>query len=317
MMEGYWAGSISWNKNPAVQASAHFYIRSDDGHIGQLVSEDDMAWHAGNLSYSQTYIGIEHEGFISNPSWLTDAMYHSSAQLTAYLCDKYDIPADREHIIGHDEVPNPNNPGLSGGIDGHTDPGPHWDWTKYMALVQQIATGGEGSPEQPNGQRRGTDDIVGAAIYPKERLVEFAEANNATEYALELIPAIYEYAPQRNLGADFLCVQMFLETGAGTYQGVSKPYNPAGIKKADAANDAPEDFEVPPNADEGARMQVNHWCAVLGIDPIGTPHGRYWVAKEVYSHRSPIRHISQLGNGNWATDPHYAAKLRHLLDELE
>ncbi len=132
-----------------------------------------------------------------------------------------------------------------------------------------------------------------------------------------MISAIYKYAPQRNLEADFLCVQMCLETGFGTYRGAAQPYNPAGIKQANATGDDPEDFEVPPNADEGARMQVNHWCAVLGLEPIGTPHGRYWVAKEIYAQRVPIRHISQLGNGNWATDPLYAAKLKSLLDELD
>ena len=43
----------------------------------------------------RTSIGIEHEGFVDNPAWFTDAMYRSSAALTRYLCDKYGIPKDR------------------------------------------------------------------------------------------------------------------------------------------------------------------------------------------------------------------------------
>ena len=111
---------------------------------------------------------------------------------------------------------------------------------------------------------------------------------------------------------------MCLETGFGTYRGAARHYNPAGIKKAGATGDAPEDFEVPPNADEGARMLVNHWIAVLQLpdEPIGIPHECYYVARKVYASKPLIRHISQLGNGNWATDPQYAAKLRGLLDEL-
>ena len=37
------------------------------------------------------------------------------------------VPMDRTHVIGHSEVPDPNNPGLYGGSDHHTDPGPNWD----------------------------------------------------------------------------------------------------------------------------------------------------------------------------------------------
>ena len=111
-----------------------------------LVREKDIAWHAGNPKYNEHAIGIEHEAYSSQPGTLTDAMYRSSAALTRYLCLKYDIPMDREHIIGHNEVPNPNHPGQFGGVDGHTDPGPYWDWDYYMYLV----THGKGEP--PAGQ---------------------------------------------------------------------------------------------------------------------------------------------------------------------
>ena len=43
------------------------------------------------------------------------------------VCARYGIPVDREHIIGHVEVP---------GTD-HTDPGPGWDWKKYLRLVEE------------------------------------------------------------------------------------------------------------------------------------------------------------------------------------
>ena len=39
-------------------------------------------------------------------------MYRSSAQLSAYLAIKYLIPIDRKHFIGHNEVPDPNHPGI-------------------------------------------------------------------------------------------------------------------------------------------------------------------------------------------------------------
>ncbi len=129
-MQGYYNGAISWFQNPASQVSAHYLIRSSDGDITQMVEEKDIAWHAGNWSYNQRSIGIEHEGFISDASWYTEAMYRASAALTRYLADKYGIPKDRAHIIGHNEVPGAT----------HTDPGPYWNWAYYMQLVVSTPT---------------------------------------------------------------------------------------------------------------------------------------------------------------------------------
>lgn len=134
--EGSTTSAIQRFQNPASRVSAH-YVISRDGHITQLVRENDVAWHSGNPEYNRRSIGIEHEAFADQPPTLTDAMYRSSAALTRYLCLKYEIPMDREHIIGHNEVPDPKNPDRLGGVDGHTDPGPHWDWSYFMQLVTQ------------------------------------------------------------------------------------------------------------------------------------------------------------------------------------
>jgi N-acetyl-anhydromuramyl-L-alanine amidase AmpD len=128
--QGSWASAINWFQDSRAQASAHYTVRSSDGAIAQSVREKDIAWHAGNWPYNQTSIGIEHEGFISDPSWFTEAMYQSSAKLSAYLAKKYGIPIDRSHIIGHNEVPYPNT---------HTDPGNYWNWDKYMSYVRYYA----------------------------------------------------------------------------------------------------------------------------------------------------------------------------------
>ncbi|MFF7361926.1 N-acetylmuramoyl-L-alanine amidase [Streptomyces sp. NPDC008125] len=112
-------------EDPARRVSAHYMVASADGYIGQFVREKDIAWHAGNWDYNTRSVGIEHEGWVDQPQWFTDVMYQQSAKLTAAVCDRYGIPKTRTHIIGHVEVP---------GTD-HTDPGPNWDWTKYMKLV--------------------------------------------------------------------------------------------------------------------------------------------------------------------------------------
>jgi N-acetyl-anhydromuramyl-L-alanine amidase AmpD len=120
-----YADTLAIFGNPQKKVSAHYLVRSADGHVAQCVREADIAWHAGNWDYNTRSIGIEHEGWVDQPSYFTNALYEQSAQLTAAICDKYGIPKDREHIIGHYQVP---------GTD-HTDPGPNWDWVRYLRLV--------------------------------------------------------------------------------------------------------------------------------------------------------------------------------------
>ena len=130
------ASAIRRFQDPSSGVSAHYTIRSSDGFIAQSVSEKDIAWHAGNWSYNRRSIGIEHEGYVDNPAYFTEAMYRSSARLSACLCDKYHIPVDRGHIIGHSEVPHTIRLGKYGGWDVHQDPGGHFDWDKYLAYIQ-------------------------------------------------------------------------------------------------------------------------------------------------------------------------------------
>ncbi|MBT2509523.1 N-acetylmuramoyl-L-alanine amidase [Streptomyces sp. ISL-98] len=125
--QGSFASAIKVFKDPLHAAAAHYVIRGSDGHITQMARELDVAFHAGSRSYNERSVGIEHEGFVDRPQSFTGVMYRSSARLAAGICRRYGIPADREHIIGHVEVP---------GTD-HTDPGPHWDWPRYLKLVRE------------------------------------------------------------------------------------------------------------------------------------------------------------------------------------
>ncbi|MFF4255972.1 N-acetylmuramoyl-L-alanine amidase [Streptomyces sp. NPDC001663] len=127
--QGGFSSAVKAFQDPDHRAAAHYIVRKD-GRITQMIRELDVAFHAGNREYNERSVGIEHEGFVERRSSFTDAMYASSARLTAGICRRYDIPVDREHIIGHVEVP---------GTD-HTDPGPYWDWDRYMKLVRQASS---------------------------------------------------------------------------------------------------------------------------------------------------------------------------------
>ncbi|MER8001359.1 N-acetylmuramoyl-L-alanine amidase [Streptomyces sp. NPDC095613] len=130
--EGSWDTTLKLIKDPTY-VSWHYTLRSSDGHIAQHVAGQDVAWHAGNWYVNSKSIGLEHEGFLAAPdAWYTEAMYRTSARLVRYLAQRYGIPLDRRHIIGHDNVPGTTAASIPG---MHTDPGPYWDWAHYFELL--------------------------------------------------------------------------------------------------------------------------------------------------------------------------------------
>ncbi|QFR95867.1 N-acetylmuramoyl-L-alanine amidase [Streptomyces tsukubensis] len=150
VVQGSYPVALKVFKDPGHGAAAHYVVRKD-GHIAQMIRELDVAYHAGNREYNERSIGIEHEGFVDRPGDFTDAMYRGSAALTADICKRYDIPVDRKHIIGHIEVP---------GAD-HTDPGPNWDWKRYMTLVREAREDIDKKDKEKKKEKGGKGDKGG------------------------------------------------------------------------------------------------------------------------------------------------------------
>ena len=136
--QGGFGPTYSWFKNPAAEASANYVVGSS-GQVAQMVPEHDIAWHAGNWAYNVRSVGIENEGYTDDPQGFSLAEYRATARLAAVIARRSAIPIDRRHIIGHYQVPDPNDPLQGGGIDNHTDPGKFWKWDFFMHLVQQFA----------------------------------------------------------------------------------------------------------------------------------------------------------------------------------
>jgi len=131
--EGSYESTISIFQNPLSYVSANYVIRSSDGAITQMVPNEDVSWGVANWNMNMHGINIEHEGFAAQgASWYTEAMYESSAKLVRWLAAKYNIPLDRQHILGHDNVMY--GPAADQ-ADQHWDPGPYWDWNHYMDLL--------------------------------------------------------------------------------------------------------------------------------------------------------------------------------------
>ncbi len=148
--EGSYASAIATFTNSHSYVSAHYVIRSSDGLVTEMVRPKDVAWQAGNWYINTHSIGIEHEGFaIEGATWYSEQLYHASARLVKYLAALYHVPLDRDHIIGHDNVPGPTAYYQAG---MHWDPGPYWDWAHYMALL--------GAPVNPSGGTPGSRVVV-------------------------------------------------------------------------------------------------------------------------------------------------------------
>lgn len=107
--------------------SSHLLIRRD-GEVVQFVPFTERAWHAGvsccegRERVNDFSIGIELEGSDDVP--FTDAQYSQLAQVTRLLMRAY--PAiTTARLVGHSEIA----PGRK------TDPGPHFDWQRYRAML--------------------------------------------------------------------------------------------------------------------------------------------------------------------------------------
>lgn len=132
--------------DPARRVSAHYLVRSRDGHVTPLLAERHIAWHAGNWHTNQHSVGIEHEGFAADGArWYTPALYRATAALVRGLAERYGVPLDRQHLLGHDNVP-----AATAGALGtmHTDPGPLWDWAHLLELLGRPVRPTAG-PESP------------------------------------------------------------------------------------------------------------------------------------------------------------------------
>ena len=115
---GGYDDTIAEFQNSHAYVSAHYVSRSSDGHVTQMVPTKDVAWHAGNWWVNTHAVGIENEGYATElAKWFTPRLYRSLAKLTSYQAERYGIPLDREHIVGHDQVPGPtaaHRPGCTG-----------------------------------------------------------------------------------------------------------------------------------------------------------------------------------------------------------
>ena len=103
----------TWYVSTGHGTSAHYQVTPDK--IWGCVGEESVAYHAGNYEVNQRSIGIEHLNNRGEPDWtIAEETYRNSARLIADICNRYNLPINRETIHPHQEFTATDCPG---GID--------------------------------------------------------------------------------------------------------------------------------------------------------------------------------------------------------
>ncbi len=141
-----WESTPRWFQNPLSRASTHYYL-DNDSDVVQMVAEIEGAWAQGVTEARRMWkgeagqlppwaqdgnlnlhaISIEMEGYaatIHETMPRGGVQWKSLIKWLKYVTNKYDIPLDRDHIVGHYEVASHKR-----------DPGPDFDW---MGLMEDL-----------------------------------------------------------------------------------------------------------------------------------------------------------------------------------
>lgn len=139
--ENEFSSTIAWFANPDAGVSAHLVVgHTPFDEVARCVHDDDIAWHARTAN--QTHLSIEIcQAKIGDP--ITPFQYEAAAEAVRLWAAKYKFPVRRVKtitqpgIVGHED----SEPGK---LDGKTDPGPLFDWDRFIKLA-----GGQTVPPNP------------------------------------------------------------------------------------------------------------------------------------------------------------------------
>ncbi len=141
----------AWFEDPRANASTNYYADSD-GDLYQMVRDEDFAWAQGvwskdrveprpawwrdkYVSYNTCMLSIEIEGYadkIGETFVVGSRQFETVAAWSAFVCEKYGIPIDRTHHVGHSELSRQKG-----------DPGRDFPWEALLDRVRELSQSGE------------------------------------------------------------------------------------------------------------------------------------------------------------------------------
>ncbi|NLZ32035.1 MAG: hypothetical protein GX890_02925 [Firmicutes bacterium] len=281
------------NAAAAIPASWHFTV--DDRVIVQHLPLNENGWHAGDGSTgtgNRESIGIE---ICENRDGVRTEAEKNAAWLTAKLLKDFSLGLDRvkqHYYWSGKDCPRV----LRGRAKG---------WESFLNAVSQYL------------QPPGNTPITGKAQATVHQAQEWARRRQAHARFIEIAPVYWLYGALTGIRPEVLYAQSAKETAFGRFGGAVHPdqNNWAGIKVQYPKGDSRADFESFPTPEEGVRAHFNHMCAYVGLQPVGVPHGRYWVVL-AQPWAGQVRYVEELG-GKWAVGADYGISIvRDYLEDL-
>ncbi len=130
-------------QNIGVKASTHYGVDNDS--VVQYVYDSNTAFGCKNANANGLH--IEHAGYAkqNTQDWndpYSIAMLKKSAQISAYLCEKFNIPVQMAEFHGKYDF-RVKKRGFCGHVDvplhgTHYDPGTDFPWGYYLELVNEV-----------------------------------------------------------------------------------------------------------------------------------------------------------------------------------
>ncbi len=266
---------------PNLVASWHFTV--DDTVIYQHLPLNENGWHAGdgtNGTGNRQSIGIE---ICENRDGNRPAAEANAAWLTAKLLQEFSLGLDR--VKQHNHWSGKNCPRvLRGRVNG---------WAGFLSAVQSHLVPPVLTP------------IIGKPQAVVSQAQEWARLSGAHQRFIDIALVYWRYGQLTGIRPEVLYAQSANETAFGRYGGVVTPdqNNWAGIKVKNPVGDRREDHQTFTTPEDGVRGHFNHISAYLGLDPIGQPHPRYDVVKNM-PWAGTVRYVEELG-GKWAPGEGY------------
>ena len=136
------------------EASAHYQVEAN-GTIGQIVYDNDTAWHAGDWNANTHSIGIEHADISTSPWRISDATLDNGAHLVAAICKYYKLgrPSYGRNVFYHSDYSPTECPASIAGSQS----------AEYMRRAQRYydaMTGGSKPAPAAPPKKKGIDDIA-------------------------------------------------------------------------------------------------------------------------------------------------------------
>lgn len=270
-----------------------------EGTKNVLVKSDDL--DINRFDPERSFTRAELAASCVKAMGLSEGDMLDSGILAKIFYDYGDIPASLSPLIAVAA-----ERGILKGSGGYLRPNDYVTRAEATVIVYRAVLAKEGKGDAVTITQT---PIVDAPHITAEQAAAWAVSRGADQRFIDVAPVYWKYGEQTGINPEIMYAQAAKETNFGKYTGNVKPEqnNWAGIKIYSPEGDRAEDHETFATPDDGVRAHFNHMCAYVGIEPVGEPHARYEIVKNL-AWAGTVKYAEELGT-KWAPDYTYGYSL--------